>query len=1266
MRTIQLFRATALVAALLGLTAQASRAQTTAIWIGPASGGEWNTAANWSTGLAPADLTTNAFIGQGTNVNYNTPMVAGSFGQLLITNGSLTINTNGFVVGASGNTAVTLWGAGGTGGGGSTKLLVNSNGVLSITNGGLTLTNAASLVVNTGGVFTASGILSVGANSGNNPGRDGFFTNNSGTVKVGGLRISPSDGNANSRAVINGGTNDFGDVIIQRSNLGSFGAPGVEGLLIYGGLVRMTSLDVGGTGGDSFLTMLIADGTVTNTGAFTMRQKTAARASRFLQTGGLFVSTASGGVHFRGQPANNAIVIYSVTGGTNIVDGFVAADVGDVAGTLNFTNAAKIYVGASGFTNNTMSAINVALNAGGTFGASADWLATVPMTMGGSFIFNAAGLDGTAHNITLNGALGGSGSATLTKNGGGTLTLNGTNNYLGDTLVNAGTVAVGASGLLTGSGRVVLAPGTTLDVSAVTGGFTNVASKTLAGWGVVTGAVSMASAAIIDPGTNGATGTLSFSNSVTETGGAKNHFDLSTNPSGPNNDLVVIQGDFNVSGVSNIIEISGGGPSGSVHPLFKYSGTFNGDAVNFTNFTIVGPIGVLTNITTSTPKMIAFRAIATLRSPTNIVWVGNSVVNDWDVLTHSNWVNGAALDYFLVNDSVTFNAAGAANPNVNIPANVLPNSVKVSAATDYVFAGAGGIGGAASLTKTNAGKLTIQNTNQFTGGVTINQGTVSVASLADDGVDSPLGKTGTILVEGGTLEYTGPNDTWTRAFSLGTNGQDGVSIGTGITLTQTGTIGGSGSLTKTGNGTLLLNGNNGYSGGTFIAAGNLTINNVLGAGSGIINLTNPAANLNIGAVKPANTINVSGDGGTINGGNSGGSTGIRNVTGSSNLTVNVSGGSTFDLTGDMSTYGGIITLQNGGGAFVRFNGSIGSPLATWNLNGGLGAIDLNVRTGSTSNNLGALTGTVGATLSGRTGSGNNGGTTHYIGANGSSTTFSGIIQNGAGTTAITKVGGGTLTLTGGNTYSGNTTISGGTLALSGAGSIGSTPTIDVRSGAFLDVSGLATPTLVLGTQTLKGNGTVNGSIDTTGGGTVSPGASIGTLTVTNVATLSGTTYMELNRTNGGLTNDVLVAGSIVYGGTLTVTNLGPNLVAGDRFVLFSGPFSGSFATTDLPGNLGSVSYTWTNKLAIDGSIQVLTVTTVNTNPTNIVTSVSGSTLTLSWPADHTGWRLQSQTNALTTGLTATWTDIPGTDTSNTYNTTINPANGTVFYRLVYP
>src|ERR1035437_2012322 len=105
----------------------------------------------------------------------------------------------------------------------------------------------------------------------------------------------------------------------------------------------------------------MVNGIVTNSGAFTINMTSASRASRFLQTGGLFVSTDAGGVHLRGHATLNVIEIYSITGGTNIVEGFVLSDSGDTVGTINFTNAAKIYVGSGGFSSQgTLSAINIA------------------------------------------------------------------------------------------------------------------------------------------------------------------------------------------------------------------------------------------------------------------------------------------------------------------------------------------------------------------------------------------------------------------------------------------------------------------------------------------------------------------------------------------------------------------------------------------------------------------------------------------------------------------------------------------------------------------------------------------------------------------------------------------------------------------------------------------------------------------------------------------------------------------------------------------
>ena len=85
-----------------------------------------------------------------------------------------------------------------------------------------------------------------------------------------------------------------------------------------------------------------------------------------------------------------------------------------------------------------------------------------------------------------------------------------------------------------------------------------------------------------------------------------------------------------------------------------------------------------------------------------------------------------------------------------------------------------------------------------------------------------------------------------------------------------------------------------------------------------------------------------------------------------------------------------------------------------------------------------------------------------------------------------------------------------------------------------------------------------------------------------------------------------------------------------------------------------------------GDVVGYVASTVNTTPTNIVTSVSGDQLTISWPADHIGWTLQSQTNSLSTGLTATWYDVAGSTATNQMTFTIDPANPTVFFRMTYP
>lgn len=71
-------------------------------------------------------------------------------------------------------------------------------------------------------------------------------------------------------------------------------------------------------------------------------------------------------------------------------------------------------------------------------------------------------------------------------------------------------------------------------------------------------------------------------------------------------------------------------------------------------------------------------------------------------------------------------------------------------------------------------------------------------------------------------------------------------------------------------------------------------------------------------------------------------------------------------------------------------------------------------------------------------------------------------------------------------------------------------------------------------------------------------------------------------------------------------------------------------------------------------------------PTINLSNASGNQLALFWPTDHTGWRLQVQTNTLATGLGPNWFDVPASETTNMVFMPLDANNGSVFYRLVYP
>jgi len=188
-------------------------------------------------------------------------------------------------------------------------------------------------------------------------------------------------------------------------------------------------------------------------------------------------------------------------------------------------------------------------------------------------------------------------------------------------------------------------------------------------------------------------------------------------------------------------------------------------------------------------------------------------------------------------------------------------------------------------------------------------------------------------------------------------------------------------------------------------------------------------------------------------------------------------------------------------------------------------------------------------------------------AGSAATTFSGQINDAGNGSAISliKSGNSTQVLAGASAYSGTTTISNGSLLVNGS---------------------LGTNAVIVSGGLLGGNGAIGGPVTIQPGGTLSPGSnSIGALTINNTLTLAGTTYIEINKSVP--TNDVVPGlSAVTFGGTLTVTNLGGTLAAGDSFTIFpAASCSGTFAALNLPAlNTG---LGWNSNSLAGGTLSVI-------------------------------------------------------------------------------
>ncbi len=292
----------------------------------------------------------------------------------------------------------------------------------------------------------------------------------------------------------------------------------------------------------------------------------------------------------------------------------------------------------------------------------------------------------------------------------------------------------------------------------------------------------------------------------------------------------------------------------------------------------------------------------------------------------------------------------------------------------------------------------------------------------------------------------------------------------------------------------------------------------------------------------------------------------------STLTLSPGDGGTQTFPGVMAGGGGLGTVNlvmNGTGTQILSGAN--TYTGTTAINGGTlrinGADRLPVGTAVTLANVAGATldlsnnnQTIGSLAGGGTSGGNValGSGTLGVG-NATSTSFAGTIDGSGG---LTKYGGGKLTLTAANSYSGPTTISSGTLALSGSGSIASSPTIFVGSGDTLDVSAMGTGYHLLSGQTLTGTGnfSVAGTMTVDGGASVLPGGpgGMGTLSVGSLTIEPGSV---LKYDFGSGTNDQI---SVTTSGGLNLAGGGLYIYQADGVTPFT-----------MPGTYTLMSYTGT-------------------------------------------------------------------------------------------
>ncbi|MEA3213309.1 MAG: hypothetical protein QOE70_6366 [Chthoniobacter sp.] len=455
--------------------------------------------------------------------------------------------------------------------------------------------------------------------------------------------------------------------------------------------------------------------------------------------------------------------------------------------------------------------------------------------------------------------------------GASNIILAGANTYTGGTIVNQQTLTIGATGVLpaptTGTGLTInngtviqVAGGVIANQSVVLNGgavmtlvgantltsltFNNIggtATPTVTTGGVLTLPGNSISASSMNVATTATiNGTLDF-------GGNANAIAITVNPISFNaQTLTTLQPTLNVGAIiqnGGALTYSGGG-------LLQLSGqsTFAGGVT-------AGSAGGLVIGGNSTPSTVG-----------SVVTAGPLGTGTLTIATGSTLLASGAFTVanpVTVNGNFTFN--GINNLTLNGAATLPAGNTAITVAAPQMTATFGGSvsGTGVSITKQGLGTLAFAGTNAFTGGLTVNGGTVQAAGPAGPTV-SPLG-TGAVLLNGGGLDlrnngngingtiYVGSGTTTTGYTSVALDpGASGAAINVNNNGANTNNAIQLGTLTMAGGQTLSVTGGNNYSvrftGTNFTGTGPVNFSPATGVAVEVIGTTtNGLVPVNIGA-----------------------------------------------------------------------------------------------------------------------------------------------------------------------------------------------------------------------------------------------------------------------------------------------------------------------------------------------------------------------------------------------------------------------------------